>query len=459
MNSYSPNNLNQYSQAGPNSVTNGSEHEIAAYAGIAYTYLADTFLSSVSGNGNSYQLVYDGLGRCVKRTLNGVTTYYQYDGDRPIYEYKTDGSTAGWNVYGKGIDEILLRADYVAVPGGQGYFFQQDSQGNVTHLTSFEGTTIESYRYDAFGAPTTTYSGGSFNNRFKFTGREYQSAFGIYEYRHRAYHPGLGRFMSEDPMGFAAGDANLYRYCGNNPGNRSDPFGLVEKKKERESDASGVIVDGHYDFGPNDNGFTELTDRNGGLGFLNQGGGGGGFDWFGGTAFTFANNAAPTSSLWPPPTLGVQPLPPSPDGSPQSTSFYAGIEAGLQWLRDNANLTVDFAQTFGVVPIPAGNAAILVPVGGHAFATIDKSGITLGAGSGIVAASGLVAMSGAPFGQTSGTQLVSQVFGSLGPAGGYYSGILSQSGAATEKGVAIGAGSGIAITLDGTVHFNWPGHH
>jgi len=31
--------------------------------------------------------------------------------------------------------------------------------------------------------------------------------------------------MSEDPIGFAGGDANLYAYVGNSPGNYIDPFG------------------------------------------------------------------------------------------------------------------------------------------------------------------------------------------------------------------------------------------
>jgi hypothetical protein len=35
-----------------------------------------------------------------------------------------------------------------------------------------------------------------------------------------------GRWLSEDPIGFAAGDANLYRYVGNGPVNATDPLGL-----------------------------------------------------------------------------------------------------------------------------------------------------------------------------------------------------------------------------------------
>jgi hypothetical protein len=36
----------------------------------------------------------------------------------------------------------------------------------------------------------------------------------------------IGRFVSEDPIGFAAGDPNIYRYVGNSPTNFVDPFGL-----------------------------------------------------------------------------------------------------------------------------------------------------------------------------------------------------------------------------------------
>src|SRR5262249_31914397 len=50
----------------------------------------------------------------------------------------------------------------------------------------------------------------------------------FYEYRARAYHPGLGRFMSEDPKLFDAGDYNFYRYCHNDPIDIVDPMGLTD---------------------------------------------------------------------------------------------------------------------------------------------------------------------------------------------------------------------------------------
>ncbi|MCA9185414.1 MAG: hypothetical protein KDA99_07335, partial [Planctomycetales bacterium] len=44
---------------------------------------------------------------------------------------------------------------------------------------------------------------------------------------HRWYDAQTGRWISEDPIGFAAGDANLTRYVGNASAINVDPSGLV----------------------------------------------------------------------------------------------------------------------------------------------------------------------------------------------------------------------------------------
>ncbi len=49
----------------------------------------------------------------------------------------------------------------------------------------------------------------------------------IYDFRHRHYQPELGRFLQPDPKQFDAGDYNLYRYCHNDPVNKTDPTGLA----------------------------------------------------------------------------------------------------------------------------------------------------------------------------------------------------------------------------------------
>src|SRR5205085_11756252 len=66
--------------------------------------------------------------------------------------------------------------------------------------------------------------GSLFGNRFLFTGREWLPD--LYDFRNRIYQPELGRFLQPDPKEFGAGDYNLYRYCHNDPVNKSDPMGL-----------------------------------------------------------------------------------------------------------------------------------------------------------------------------------------------------------------------------------------
>jgi RHS repeat-associated protein len=89
----------------------------------------------------------------------------------------------------------------------------------------------------------------AYNNRFLFTGREYGatypqiyvSTFSFYEYRARAYNPTLGRFMSEDPKLFDAGDYNLFRYCHIDPIDMTDSMGL-----ETDYAQTGAPVSGNH---------------------------------------------------------------------------------------------------------------------------------------------------------------------------------------------------------------------
>jgi RHS repeat-associated protein len=65
-------------------------------------------------------------------------------------------------------------------------------------------------------------------NPYLFTGRQFDPESGNYYYRARVYSPALGRFMSMDPLGFEAGDYNLYRYVENNPLRFVDPTGHAQ---------------------------------------------------------------------------------------------------------------------------------------------------------------------------------------------------------------------------------------
>jgi RHS repeat-associated protein len=196
---------------------------------------------------------YDPLGRCVKRWKGALVannpfpgipgpwsnpaTYFYYDGTSLIQEGPSASAISQVYMLGNHVDDIV--ADF-AVTNNQWMYHHADPRGHSMMLTDSGGNLVEQYEYDAFGQPYFFNSTGqstnssTFGNRFLFTGREWLSDLKLYDYRARMYQPELGRFMQPDPKEFAAGDYNLYRYCHNDPVNRSDPTGLQDKKPEEK---------------------------------------------------------------------------------------------------------------------------------------------------------------------------------------------------------------------------------
>ena len=91
---------------------------------------------------------------------------------------------------------------------------------------------------------------GSVYDAVPLLGSQYLPETGLYDMRNRFYSPALNRFLQTDPIGFAGDALNLYRYCGNDPVDRSDPMGLEddgyihltlgEQHLLRQARASGV---------------------------------------------------------------------------------------------------------------------------------------------------------------------------------------------------------------------------
>jgi RHS repeat-associated protein len=100
-----------------------------------------------------------------------------------------------------------------------------DHQGTVRDLIDDGGNVVNHINYDSFGR-LVSESAPTFDFRYGYTGRERDSETGLEYYRARYYDSAVGRFVSEDPIGFAAGDSNLTRYVGNSPTNFVDPSGL-----------------------------------------------------------------------------------------------------------------------------------------------------------------------------------------------------------------------------------------
>jgi len=114
---------------------------------------------------------------------------------------------------------------------GQTIFYHSDHLGSASVLVDAGGQVVARHRYHPFGenqaqagVPTADYS---------YTGKELDSAIGLYYYGARYYDPVVGRFISVDPLYFEQPEKeladpqmlNLYAYARNNPVQNVDPDG------------------------------------------------------------------------------------------------------------------------------------------------------------------------------------------------------------------------------------------
>jgi RHS repeat-associated protein len=250
---YTANNLNQYTTAGGvGALTYDANGNLATGGGWTYTHNGNNRLVGVSGPATA-SIGRDGRNRDVKRTINGVTTYLIYDGWNLVAEYNGAGVLTTQYIHGPQVDEILAKATPTSTT-----FPLPDALGSTIAVTDQSGALMERVYYsDAFGTPTfkngsgATLAGTTTGTRFLFTGREWLSQCGIYDYRNRAYSAQIGRFLETDPIRFAAGDGNLYRYVSNNPVNLWDPLGLwtvggrINVSGPGFDVSFGITIDGH----------------------------------------------------------------------------------------------------------------------------------------------------------------------------------------------------------------------
>lgn len=189
-----------------------------------YSWDNENKLTTASTRKSSVRYKYDALGRRVQRIVGNSkeNTKYTYEGDDVLLD--NDDGTITKYLNGPGIDN-KLRATNVSSTN----YFLSDHLGSTNGLTNSSGSLTASNSYDSFGNPANS----SFPSRYQFTGREYDSSTGLQYSRARFYDPKLGRFISEDPIGFAGGDVNLYGYVWNNPFNFTDPFGLDARWDEQ----------------------------------------------------------------------------------------------------------------------------------------------------------------------------------------------------------------------------------
>jgi RHS repeat-associated protein len=165
------------------------------------------------------------IGRRNDRTVNGHRMQTTWIGDEPNQMVPDGDWSRRIRVFSPypdfGLDELTFRR--IGDDASQDRYVLRDANSNVIALTDAGQQSRTQYSYELYGG--TTQAGVADPNTQQYTGRENDGT-GLYYYRSRYYSPQTGRFISEDPIGWACGQTNAYAYVGGNPVQFTDPDGL-----------------------------------------------------------------------------------------------------------------------------------------------------------------------------------------------------------------------------------------
>jgi RHS repeat-associated protein len=186
--------------------------------------------------------IYDAFDQLISRTLtlNGTSvqqSVFIHDAGQVALQFdKTGGGNlAAGNLshrylWGPAVDQLLAdeQVDWSDMDAdGEVLWALTDHLGSVRDVVDSNGELRIHRGYDAFGnlAAATHYNAtgtvvtagqlGYVDEVFGFTGRYFDTDTELQNNLHRWYDPAVGRWISEDPIDFAGGDANLSRYVGN----------------------------------------------------------------------------------------------------------------------------------------------------------------------------------------------------------------------------------------------------
>jgi RHS repeat-associated protein len=191
---------------------------------LGTTYAFDYEHRLVSAGTAEY--LYDGDGNRLQATRDGVTTRYIYDDSGNLIAEADEYNTiTRYYIYGQGLLAMVN-------PYNEVYCYHFNATGSIMAITNQNQEIVNKYAYTPFGLIVDKEE--SIPQPFKYVGEHgvMTEPNGFYYMRARYYDPLVGRFISEDPMGFDGGDVNLYVYASNNPILFADPLGLCSKSPD-----------------------------------------------------------------------------------------------------------------------------------------------------------------------------------------------------------------------------------
>ena len=163
---------------------------------------------------------------------NTITYLYAADGKKLRTVHVTNGTATttdycGNVIYENGTARLqLTEAGYIDLSDNNYHYYIKDHLGNNRVVADANGTVEESNQYYPFGLNYA--NSNSSLQPYKYNGKELDTKNGLnwYDYGARHYDAALGRWHVMDPLSEKYFSGSPYIYCGSNPVNRIDLFGM-----------------------------------------------------------------------------------------------------------------------------------------------------------------------------------------------------------------------------------------
>ncbi|MES2673807.1 MAG: RHS repeat-associated core domain-containing protein [Pseudomonadota bacterium] len=182
-----------------------------------YNHQNQMIAAECGGQRFTYQ--YDALGRRISKGDSFGETRFFWDGNLLLSEKRQHKE----KIY---LYEPDSFKPLCQIENDQFHYYQLNQAGAPTELTNEAGKIVWQVRYKVYG--NLAYQTEEIENNLRFQGQYYDSETGLHYNRFRYYHPGIGRFISQDPIGLWGGE-HLFEY-GPNTFGWIDPLGLAGKK-------------------------------------------------------------------------------------------------------------------------------------------------------------------------------------------------------------------------------------
>jgi RHS repeat-associated protein len=200
---------------------------------IKYEHLA----SDISPVDTTALYKYDIYGRRLQKDVNGNVINFMWEGDNLSLELNASNQPIRKYFTESGMDDYFAHLEYSEITDWgqifqdfhpQGWYgYIKDQVGTIYKVWDHNARSVaDSRTYDSFG--NLISQTGTTKTPLGFQGKYYDQESGLNYFYHRYYNPMLGRFISEDPIGFGGG-LNLNAFVNNNPTNSTDPQGLINQ--------------------------------------------------------------------------------------------------------------------------------------------------------------------------------------------------------------------------------------